>query len=66
MFTKEEATAERRAAYVAALEHERAGYVARREAKQNGLHTGGLDLTVEQLDDRIKQVDAMIKRVKKS
>lgn len=63
MFSKDEATTERRQAYVAALEHEKAGYIARLEAKQNGLHTGGLDLSVEQLADRIKQVDQVIKSV---
>ena len=65
MFSNDEATTERRDAYLAALEHEKRGYEARREAKQNGLHIGGLDLSVEQLDDRIKQVAAEIKRAKK-
>lgn len=60
MYTADEATKQRQEAYIAALQHERDGYVARRDAKAKGLHTSGLDLTVEQLDDRISQVDAVI------
>lgn len=59
-----EAIKERQAAYLAALEHEKAGYQARLKAKKQGRHTVGLDLTVEQLADRIKQVDTAIKSVK--
>lgn len=62
MFNEKEATKERISSYVAALEHERKGYVARQEAVKAG-HADRLDAA--QLDLRIKDVDAEIKRAKK-
>lgn len=63
MFTKDEATKERVGAYVDALEREKEGYQARlqqlAEGKQERLDT-------EQLQARVKAVDAELARAKKS
>lgn len=62
MYAADELTVERAEARKASLEHERKGYVARIAAKKAGRFSGvGEDLTLEQLDDRVKQVDAEIK-----
>lgn len=53
-------TAEQTAAYVAALNRERDGYVARIKATEAG-KLG--PLTVEQLQARVDSVDAELKRV---
>jgi hypothetical protein len=66
MYAADEVTVERAQKVLAALEYERTGYEARIAATEKGLRPAfGLPLTVEQLDDRIKQVDAEIARVKK-
>lgn len=62
MFTKEEATKERIAANVAALEREREGY----DARIRGVEAGHDDrLSIDTLKVRIKDVDAEIARLKK-
>jgi hypothetical protein len=54
-------TAEQAASYLAALEREKLGYENRLENAKAGRNE---PLTQEQLGDRVKQVEAEIKRVK--
>lgn len=62
MFTPKEATEERVKTYTDALEKEKVGY----EARIAGVEAGHPDpRTVEQLKDRVKQVDAEKARVGK-
>lgn len=61
MFDRNEATKERISSYMAALEQERKGYVARAAAVKAG-HSDRLDEA--QLELRIRDVDAELKRVK--
>lgn len=62
MFTAEETTKERVAAYVAALEQEKKGYAARLAALADG-HTDRL--SADQLNARAKGVDDELARMKK-
>lgn len=61
MFAKNELNTKRAAVMVASLEREKAGYEARVAAVKDGHED---PRTVAQLEDRIKQVDASIKRYK--
>ena len=72
MFTAEEATDERKASYVAALEHEIEGYETRSARIKAGkkdplMGIGGMEKAeaVGELADRVKQCKAEIARVKK-
>lgn len=62
MFTKEDATKERVADYSAALEREKAGYEARIARVDGGRPD---PLPKEQLELRVKEVDAELARVSK-
>lgn len=61
MFTKDEATQERIASYVAALEEEASQY----EAGLSAAKAGGDEKRVEKLERRLEGVKAELERVKK-
>lgn len=57
-------TEQHKASHLAALERERQGYEARKPLAARGRDPYTADMTVEQLDQRIADVDAELERVR--